>query len=359
MSNPTTTRPWWQEDEEQAPRPLKVERVIRDPVGMWHMARAGHGVDDRVWLGLFEGRSQDPRWFTCSQRCCDPPGALSLLLAERGYGPVGAPAGAGAAMPGWRQLWQGWRGSPAAPPPGMRWRCHDPSLAACMPHAPVSVLLTTEQTRTVAATAAATGVAVAVWLHWTADRALRAILADADSMAGWRVPVNLRGRVTVADAHANQCSDLELRMGGATTAQELERQQGDRLARHEHWRRWLWLGCGRWLGQGGVNSLYRLGRAMPGGRTGVCADLGEWNIPGLSGIGVTTAGCPVYPVVLGTVLCNGRRSLSCRLHPVIGGDARRAIELLTQWRARSLAPAPVAAPGMSGPPVEGDRQGGG
>lgn len=330
------------DDETHAPVPVLLSRRIADPVGMWYAARARHGIDDRMWFALYEGESRVPHWHTASHRYSDGLGALSLLLAERGFRSAPPPAGRPGTPPGWRELWRGARAERPARV-ALRWRWRDPSLAACAAHAPVSVLLSTEQTRAIDAAAAAAGVSPTMWLQWTADRALRATLADPDSVAGWLFPVNLRGSVAAPDAHANQCSGLTLRLGPDSTPPVVRQQVAEGFARHEHWRQWLLLNLGRWLGQRGVNLLYRLSRAAPGAWAGSYSNLGEWNVPGLAGIACTAPGSPAYPVAVGTVLCNGRRSLACRLHPVIGGNARRAIEFLTHWREQSLRGAPPLA----------------
>lgn len=333
------------EDEVQAPLAALASRKTRDPVGMWYAARARHGVDDRMWFALYEGESRVPRWHTVSHRHSDGLGALPLLLAERGFRAGPPPQGRPETAPDWRQLWRAQRAARAAPVPriDLRWRWRDPSLAACAAHAPVSVLLSPEQTRAIDAAAAAAGVSTTMWLQWSADRALRSTLAERDSVAGWLFPVNLRGSVPAPDAYANQCSGLTLRLGPDSPPRAVRQQVAERFALLEHWRQWLLLNLGRWVGQAGVNLLYRLSRAAPGAWAGSYSNLGEWNVPGLSGIACTAPGSPAYPVAVGTVLCNGRRTLACRLHPVIGGNARRAIEYLTHWREQSLQGAPVVA----------------
>lgn len=333
-------------DETQSQPPVAVlrSREIRDPVGMWYSARARFGIDDRMWFGLYEEGARTPRWHTCSHRHSDGLGALPLLLRERGYRSGPPPQGRPEAMPHWRELWRSWRGTPAATPLAMRWRDVDETLASCPGHGPVALLLTAAQTAAIDRAAAAAGVSSTVWLQWTADRALRRTLAEADSLAGWIFPVNLRGNVRAPDAHANQCSGLTLRLGPDATPATVRQQISAGFARQEHWHTWLLLNLGRWVGQAGVNFLYRLSQARPGTFAGSYSNLGEWSVPGLEGMVGVAPGSPAYPVSVATLLCNGRRTLGCRVHPVVGGDARRAIEFLRAWRELSLASTTAAAP---------------
>lgn len=331
-------------DERQAPVPVLATRVVRDPVGMWYAARARAGIDERMWFGLYEGDASAPRWHTCSHRYSDGLGALPLLLRERGYVAPPPPRARAEAMPHWRDLWRAWRALPPQPRLDMHWRHADASLAACPGHAPVALLLCPRQTAAIDSAAAAAGVSSTLWLQWTADRALRRTLAGADSLAGWVFPVNLRGNVSAPDAHANQCSGLTLRLGPDATPATVREQVREGFVRQEHWHTWLLLNLGRWVGQAGVNLLYRMSQARPGTFAGSYSNLGEWNVPGMAGLVGVAPGSPAYPVSVGTMLCNGRRSLGCRVHPVVGGNARRAIEFLKHWRELSMeAPAAAAA----------------
>lgn len=324
------------EDEVLAPVAIATRRQVQDPVGMWYAARQQYGQDDRMWFGLYrQGGRLGPQWHTCSHRNCDGPGALSLLLEEKGYAGVHPPQGRPSTIPDWRTLWRSRRETPVTSV-DMQWRWLETELKSCRSHAPVSVLLDTAQTLAVEEAAAAAGVSSSVWLLWTADRALRATLASADSVTGWIYPVNLRGTVRAVDEFANHCSGLMLTLDRGCDAEGCTLQIRERFARHEHWRQWLLLTLGRWIGQRGVNLLYRLAQPAPGRYAGSYSNLGEWNVPGLSGIAAASPGSAAYPVAVGTVLCNGQRTLACRLHPVIGGNASRAIEFVTVWRELSL-----------------------
>lgn len=333
-------------DPIQAEAPVAVlkSRVLRDPVGMWYAARARSGIDDRMWFGLYEGDGCAPRWHTCSHRYADGLGALPLLLRERGFRTPPPPRARPEAMPHWRKLWRLWREAAPAPRLAMHWHFADPSLAACPGHPPVSLLLTPAQTEAIDRAAAAAGVSTTVWLQWTADRAMRRTLAGSNSVAGWVFPVNLRGNVDAPDAHANQCSGLTLRLGPDATPATVRQQVSAGFVQQEHWRTWLLLNIGRWVGQVGINFLYRLSQARPGTFAGSYSNLGEWNVAGLEGLIGVAPGSPAYPVSVGTLLCNGRRSLGCRLHPVVGGNAGRAIEYLMQWRELSVQLPPAQAP---------------
>ncbi|MDF2446118.1 MAG: hypothetical protein K0S46_1354 [Moraxellaceae bacterium] len=319
------------DNQVRPPVVIAGNRKVWDPVGMWYAARKQRGQDDRMWFGLYRQGGLGPQWHTCSHRHCDGIGAIALLLKEQRLPGVPLPQGRDATPPEWRELW---RGRNAAPPTNVnqQWKWLDPSLRSCSSHSPVSMLLDTDQTLAIEEAAAAAGVSSTVWLLWTADRALRATLALPESVNGWIYPVNLRGAVRGVDEFANHCSGLVLTIDKGADAEDCKLQIRERFERHEHWRQWLLLTLGRWIGQRGVNLLYRLAEAAPGRYAGSYSNLGEWNVPGLEGISVSAPGSAAYPVAVGTVLCNGRRTLSCRLHPVIGGYTGHAIEFVKVWR---------------------------
>lgn len=308
-----------------------------DLVGMWYAARLRHGIDDRMWFGLYPEGEPNPEWLWLSHRHGDGIGALSYLLAARGLKSPPLPLGRPGTMPPWRELWA--RRPPLDCPRGrIEWKHLDAAARRMVSHAPVSLLLDRAQTEAVEATARAAGVSSTQWLLWTADRALRSTLAGRDSVLDWVFPVNLRGVVTQSDPLMNHCSGFPVHLAVTTTPGALKAQIAERFARGEHWRSWWLLTLGRHVGQWGVNLLYRLSAGAPGAHAGSYSNLGDWDVPGLHGIAVTAPTSPAYPVSAGTVRCNGRRTLACRLHPVIGGSSGRAIELLTLWRELATSP---------------------
>lgn len=306
----------------------------RDYVGMWYEARRRCGIDDHMWFGFYEQGDASPTWKRRSHRFSDGIGALSQLLLERGHNPGTLPASRHLQKPDWRELWRT-RQTVDAPKASIRWKHLDSAQQQSQSHAPVSLLLTPEQTRKIEETAAAAGVSTTLWLLWTADRAARSIVAESGSVMSWVFPVNLRGAVDCGDPSMNHCSGLMVTLAESTAPEALKAQISARFARYEHWRQWFSLTLGRYIGQAGINLLYRLVRGTPGRHTGSYSNLGEWNAPDLDGITCSAPGSPAYPVSVSTVLCNGRRTFACRLHPVIGGSSERSIEYLTLWRELS------------------------
>lgn len=305
-----------------------------DYVGMWYEARRRHGVDDTMWFGFYENGEPVPNWHRRSHRFGDGLGGLSVLLRERGHDCGPLPSSRSMKKPDWRELWRT-RRPLDEPAPAIDWNHLDASQRHSQSHVPVSLVLTPEQTLQVEATARAAGVSSTIWLLWTADRAVRSTLADVQSVMSWVFPVNLRGAVDCGDPVMNHCSGLMVSVSGNTAPVSLKEQISARFARHEHWRQWIALTIGRYIGQLGINLLYRLVQAPAGRHTGSYSNLGEWNVPFLDALTCSAPGSPAYPVAVSTVLCNGRRTLACRLHPVIGGSSERAIEFLTLWRELS------------------------
>lgn len=314
-------------------------RQPRDFVGMWYGARVRLGLDDRMWFGIYEQGRTTPQWHTRSHRFSDGIGGLALLLREQyGHDCGPLPRGREEKMPHWREIWRQQKPQPQAQGKPA-WRILEPALRDCSSHIPVSLLLSVMQSRGIEQRAREAGVSSTVWLLWTADAALRVTLTAGNSVNDWIYPVNLRGAVHAEDEFSNQCSGFRLRLAQSDDARSLKQQIADCFARHEHWRQWMLLTLGRWVGQRGINFLCRFLQATPGRYTGSYSNLGEWNVPGLDGINANAPGSPAYPVAVSTVLCNGRRTLACRLHPVVGGSPGRAIEFLKHWRRLSLSSA--------------------
>lgn len=315
--------------------PLSIPSTpARDYVGMWYEARRRCGIDDQMWFGFYEPGESTPEWKRRSHRFSDGIGALSQLLLERGHDCGALPASRNLEKPDWRALWRT-RQPVDAPVVNIRWKHLDAAQRQSQGHVPVSLLLSQEQTQRIEETAAAAGVNTTMWLLWTADRAARSLLADSGSVMSWVFPVNLRGAVDCGDPRMNHCSGLMVALAENTTPSVLKAQIAARFARFEHWRQWFNLTLGRYVGQAGINILYRLVSGAPGQHTGSYSNLGEWNVPDLEAITCSAPGSPAYPVSVSTVLCNGRRTLACRLHPVIGGSSERSIEFLTLWRELS------------------------
>lgn len=317
-----------------APAPAAMTTNARDYVGMWYEARRRRGIDDHMWFGFYEAGESTPEWKRRSHRFSDGIGALSRLLLERGHDCGALPASRNMEKPDWREL-RRTRQAVDAPVGTIRWKHLDAGQQRSQSHVPVSLLLSREQTQKIDETAAAAGVSTTLWLLWTADRTARSLLADSGSVMSWVFPVNLRGAVDCGDPHMNHCSGLMVTLAESTAPTSLKSQVSARFARHEHWRQWFGLTLGRYIGQTGINILYRLVSGSPGRHTGSYSNLGEWNVPDLDGITCSAPGSPAYPVSASTVLCNGRRTFACRLHPVIGGSSERSIEFLTLWRELS------------------------
>lgn len=329
-------------DTVSEPLAAAESRQPHDLVGMWYGARKRLGLDDRMWFGVYEQGRSTPQWHTRSHRFSDGIGGLSLLLWEQyGHDCGPLPQGRDKEMPHWREIWKP-RAKVPVPAGKVQWRMLEPALRDCSSHVPVSLLLSVMQTRGIEQRAREAGVSSALWLLWTADAALRATLTAEASVNDWVFPVNLRGAVQGADEYTNHCSGLCLKLGPDQDAQDLKQQIALRFARLEHWRQWSLLTLGRWLGQSGINFLCRFLQGRPGRYTGSYSNLGEWNVPGLDGLNATAPGSPAYPVAVSTMVCNGRRTLACRLHPVVGGNPGRAIEFLKHWRRLSLSASAAA-----------------
>lgn len=304
-----------------------------DYVGMWYSARLQHGIDDRMLFGSYHNGSSLPQWYYASHRYYDGMAILAGMLAPR-FGvtlPAGLPQGRDRAAPGWRELLRAARLPLNAPAARMNWRDLVPQRAGIESPLPATLLLTVEQTEAIEARARAAGVNSTVWLLWTADRAVRQALLQPDAVLAWVYPVNLRGAARCERESMNQCGGFALTIAPQMNAAAVRTQIAARLARLEHWRQWLLLTLGRWIGQRGIDLLYRLTRQKPGKFAGSYSNLGNWDIPAIDGLTASAPGSPGYPVCITTVVCNGRRSLAVRIHPVADRSGTEANRVMALW----------------------------
>lgn len=320
--------------------------AARDLVGMWYLARLHAGIDDGIWLGFAE-QDGPLSWRRVPHRGADGMGALYGLLQERGYRGGDLPCCRETRAPGLGELLARARRHPVAARPGApRWRHADTDAIAAGDQPPAACFLSTTERAALRAAAAAEGVSENHWLLWCLDRATRYVLAGESGTHPWVFPVNLRGAVRQGDARMNHCSGVLLRLDGSDDAAAAQAQARARLSAGEHWRTWQWLTLGRWVGQPGINLLYRLAAPAAGRHAGSWSHLGSWPLPGmqapdgcrLAGVAVTAPGSPAYPVSGGVVEWRGRLSLAVRVHPLLAGRGPAALQLLEHWRQRALYP---------------------
>ena len=308
-----------------------------DYVGMWYTARLKHGVDDRMLFGLYENGAVLPRWYSASHRHYDGLAALAMILQGRGVAfPDGLPKGRDKAQPGWRELWRAGRQPLSAPAAKLLWRELAPEREKAEPVMPVPMLLTEAETAAIETAAKAAGVSSTVWLLWTADRAAREVLCLPGAVLPWVYPVSLRGAARCEREGMNHCGGFMVTIADDMDARSVREQITARTARLEHWRQWRLLNLGKLIGQAGVNLVYRLSRGKPGAFAGSYSNLGAWDVPGLEGITASAPGSPAYPICITTAVCNGRRTLAMRVHPVADAAGTGAELVLNRWLRLSL-----------------------
>jgi len=304
-----------------------------DYVGMWYTARRVYGVDDRMLYGTFEKGGAQPQWYSASHRYYDGIAGIAMTLQAKGVAfPDGLPKGRDKVAPTLGELWKAARLPLNAPAPKLSWRNLAPELARAPAALPVTVLLDIPESDAVEICAKRAGVSSTVWLLWTADRAVRELLFTPDAVLPWIYPVNLRGVVQCERESMNHCGGFAVTIAHGMSAVDVREQVSARLARLEHWRQWFLLSLGSWVGQRGINLLYRLTRPKPGKFAGSYSNVGSWSAPAIDGLTGSAPGSPGYPVCITTMVCNGRRGIAIRLHPVVDKDGTAAVRVLARWR---------------------------
>lgn len=305
-----------------------------DYVGLWYEARLKFGIDDQMLFGIYEPGADSPRWYRYSHRFYDGLGALALLMKTRGlHFPDGLPKGRDTHVPSLLELYRASRKPLEAPALDVRWQSLQPERTTEASHMPVTLLLSPEETDRIEAVAKARGVRSTFWLFWAADRAAREILFAPGAVMPWLYPVNQRGAVACQRDSMNHASAVTIHLADNSTPGELRQQVTSRLERLEHWRVWFMVNLGRWIGRRGIHWLYRLVATPPGRYAGSYTNLGAWDAPATDGVICASPCSHGYPVSVNTIVCNGRRALAVRLHPVVAGDGTLAGKVLTRWKA--------------------------
>lgn len=318
-------------DDEQPPEGV-------DYVGMWYTARLRHGIDDKMLLGAYKRHHHTPHWYSASHRYYDGLAVVGEKLAPLSGTTQedGIPKGRDESAPSFSEWWRASKLPLHAPAADVKWRNLQPERESEQTPLPENCLFDASETEQITRRARSAGVSSTVWLLWTADRVLRRTLLEPDAVTSWVYPVNLRGATGCERESMNQCGGFMVTISADMTASDVYAQVKVRLARLEHWMQWWLMTIGRWIGQGGVNFVYRCLRQQPGQFTGSYSNLGQWDIPVLDGLTASAPCAASYPVSISTVECNGRRSLAVRIHPVVGQDARTARQILQMWRQAAM-----------------------
>ena len=304
-----------------------------DYVGLWYEARLKYGIDDQMLFGIYEPGAAFPRWYRYSHRFYDGLGALALLMKTRGlYFPDGLPKGRDTHVPSVLALIKASRKPVKAPALDVRWQTLQPERSMDPSHMPVTMLLSPEETDQIEAVAKSHGVRSTFWLFWAGDRAARDILFAPGATVPWLYPVNLRGAVKCERDSMNHASAVTVHLSDASTPADLREQVTTRLERLEHWRMWFIVNMGRVIGRRGVHWLYRRIATPAGKFAGSYTNLGAWDAPATDGVICSSPCSHGYPVSLNTIVCNGRRALAIRLHPVVAGDGDLAEKVLNRWK---------------------------
>lgn len=308
-----------------------------DYVGMWYTARLRHQVDDRMLFGTYENGASKPHWYSASHRYYDGIAGVVMLLEDKGVSfPDGLARGRDKTAPTLREIWRAGRRPLDAPSARVLWRDMDATKAKAAPVMPVTQLLSVAETAAIEAVAKQAGVSSTNWLLWAADRAVREVMCEPGAVLPWVYPVNLRGAARQQRESMNHCGGFAVTISDEMDAAAVRDQVSARLARLEHWRQWLLLNLGRWVGQGGINLLYRLSKGRPGAFAGSYSNLGSWSAPSVDGLIASAPGSPAYPVCITTAVCNDRRALAIRVHPVADSDGLTAARVLARWREKLL-----------------------
>lgn len=310
----------------------------KDYVGMWYSARLRHGFDDKMLFAVHKRFKSSPIWYSISHQHYDGIGAIIDKIAPLSGHHLSdnIPYGKDQMPPSFSTWRKASKLPLVAPKAQQKWRQLATELKAEKAPMPSCQLLSKDDSAQIDAAATHANVSSAVWLLWTADRALRQHVIANDAVTSWVFPVNLRGATQCTRESMNQCGGFIVTISQNMSAADVYAQIKSRLARLEHWKQWALMNMGRWIGQTGVNWVYAMLSKRPGKFTGSYSNVGSWNIPVLDGLTPAAPCAPNYPVSMSTAECNGKRSLSVRMHPVVNQDEQISKAVLHTWRNLAL-----------------------
>ncbi len=313
----------------------------RDYIGMWFLARRATGIDDNMNLGVMlpDGRQE---WHTKPHADYDGISALYLLFKEWGVGYKPMPPSRETYQPSLLELWK--RGAmKIIKPPRCNWRHFaDPDQDHTRGNAISSHVFDQATTQALEQFAKSSGVPLMAWILWAKHRMVMSELCDQPEGARWLLPVTVRGPVKLAREEMNHSSAVNLDVPATASAADILQIIRVALKSGQHWWAWRQAHIGRYIGQAGVNWLYR--RISQTTRCGGSFSfVGDWELdwsnsryPQGSVIIASPPGSPSYPVSSGILNTNGNLSISLRLFHSMGvGQARRE-RCLGLWRDNLL-----------------------
>lgn len=313
----------------------------RDYVGMWFLARRATGIDDNMNLGVMlpDGSQQ---WYTKPHAEYDGVSALYLLFKEWGAGYTPMPPSRETHPPSLLELWQ--RGAlKNTKAPRCNWRRFaDPDQDYTQGKAISSHVFDKATTHALQQFAKDSGVPLMAWVLWAKHRMVMSELCDQPEGARWLLPVTVRGPVRLAREEMNHSSAVNLDVPANASAKDIQQIIRAALKSGQHWWAWRQAHIGRYIGQRGVNWLYRRisQRTRCGGSFSF---IGDWELdwsqsryPEGTVIIASPPGSPSYPVSSGILNTNGNLSISLRLFYSMGVGRARRERCLALWRDHLL-----------------------
>lgn len=307
----------------------------------WYRAWRDNGDDVSFFFGQMQGTSdhEEPRWFELRHEEFDGIGGFVHLLRSQGFRIDQLPFLRDDRLTLFRALRGLLAFIPMAKMRRQQWRQFDRTRKSRLLTGRDRVawhIFTEEQTKKIISAAKAAGVSMNTYLLFHLDAAVASQLTAPSSIRRWCIPVNLRGAVSRPTELVSCVSYLGVDIGRDCSQRRLHQKIMRAKERGFHWGSWLGMIGGFLLGRDGMRRYFRTCEKKDHCWTGTFSNLGVWEVPGSGNWFVTSYIPRIYPVGAGSLMMNGRLSLTVRLHDGFGDDARTWKSLLESWKEACL-----------------------
>lgn len=182
------------------------------------------------------------------------------------------------------------------------------------------------------------GVTVNSFLVKHLTKAIRPFLEDESSTVPWMIPVNMRGKVSMARDTDNHSSYVGIKVRSYETVHDIHRNIYAALAKGEHWSNWQVYKTARITTNGIRKFLIAKELAMSQWNLGGFSNLGDWDAEGK----ITQPGClgdwlfcpPVLRCQLvgaGCVTFQNRLTLMIQAHPELTTNSEVTSAWVQNW----------------------------
>lgn len=309
----------------------------KDYLAMWFNVRRKYGIQDTIYWGWYDPKSQEIDWKTWRHADADGMAGFAQILRKDGYPSTPLPVCNETSVPSWLEIIKAQRSNPTkSVNKVVNWATtYEHNDAELMPE--VSVL-TKEQTSQMYSNAKARKVSPGNILFSALSRVVARELVAGDESFSWFFPVNVRGATGIKTEAFNQASGVYLSVDRNSTAEDWQSEMRTRFKAKEHWKNWKLANIGKHVGDFGVDVIYK----MTSGKqfyAGSCSNMGAWPLvhednpppPEDRQLVAVAPGTANYPISCSMIEWAGRLAITLKINPYICKDKEQLRHLADLW----------------------------